>query len=258
MRRAARRRGVAAVTQHERGRTLAGQPLLNRAAIVAAGPVANFILALAIFTGLFMAFGRSEHVARIGFVEPGSPAAQAGFEAGDLVTAINGQPITVPGAAAGGDSQHRPDDDLRRRPRRRDVTLTRRPQSCWSIRARSASAGSDISASAPSRDPADVTSRRCAPTTCVVWAREQVGFIVAATVAYVAGLFAGRESVDQVSGPIGDLADRRRNGEGQPVGVAQPGGAVFGLGRADESAAGAAARRRPSVFFAFEALRGRP
>src|ERR1700722_19755899 len=53
----------------ERGRSLAGQPVLQRALIVAAGPVANFILALVLFTALFIAFRRSEHAARIGAVE---------------------------------------------------------------------------------------------------------------------------------------------------------------------------------------------
>ena len=77
----------------DRSLTLAGQPLRNRAAIVLAGPVANFILAFVIFTGMFMAFGRIEHVARIGRVEAGSPAAAAGFQAGDLVKSINGNPI---------------------------------------------------------------------------------------------------------------------------------------------------------------------
>ena len=48
----------------DRSLTLAGQPLRNRAAIVAAGPVANFLLAFVIFTGMFMAFGRVEHMAR--------------------------------------------------------------------------------------------------------------------------------------------------------------------------------------------------
>ena len=77
----------------DRSLTLAGQPLRNRAAIVLAGPVANFILAFVIFTGMFMAFGRVEHTARIGRVEAGSPAAAAGFQAGDLVKSINGNPI---------------------------------------------------------------------------------------------------------------------------------------------------------------------
>ena len=77
----------------DRSLTLAGQPLRNRAAIVVAGPVANFILAFVIFTGMFMAFGRVEHVPRIGRVEAGSPAAAAGFQAGDVIKSINGNPI---------------------------------------------------------------------------------------------------------------------------------------------------------------------
>src|SRR6516162_372857 len=73
--------------------TLAGQPLRNRAAIVLAGPVGNFILAFVIFSGMFMAFGRVEHMARIGRIEAGSPAAAAGFQAGDVIKSINGNPI---------------------------------------------------------------------------------------------------------------------------------------------------------------------
>src|SRR5271155_5595263 len=77
----------------DRSLTLAGQSLRNRAAIVLAGPVANFILAFVIFTGMFMAFGRVEHAARIGRVEAGSPAAAAGFQTNDVVKSINGNSI---------------------------------------------------------------------------------------------------------------------------------------------------------------------
>ncbi len=74
-------------------RTLAAQPVLNRAAIVLAGPVANFLLAFVIFTAMFMAYGKVEHMARIGRVEPMSPAAAAGFQPGDLVKSVDGDPI---------------------------------------------------------------------------------------------------------------------------------------------------------------------
>ena len=77
----------------DRRLTLAAQPLPNRAAIVLAGPAANFLLAFVIFTGMFLAFGRVEHMARIGRVEPNSPAAAAGFQPGDLVKSIDGDPI---------------------------------------------------------------------------------------------------------------------------------------------------------------------
>src|ERR1700685_2109570 len=76
---------AAQLSPAERRRTLAGQPLRNRAAIVAAGPIANFILAFVVFTALFMAFGRSELSPRIGYVEPNSPAALAGFAVGGVV-----------------------------------------------------------------------------------------------------------------------------------------------------------------------------
>src|SRR5579862_3768054 len=45
---------LAAIDPVDRDRTLAAQPVYKRAAIVAAGPAANFILAMVLFTGLFM------------------------------------------------------------------------------------------------------------------------------------------------------------------------------------------------------------
>ena len=87
--------GVAAMAAEDRALTLAGQPVAKRAAIVAAGPIANFVLALAIFAALFMVFGRAEQTPRIGAVEAGSPAAAAGFQVGDLVKAVNGRPIAT-------------------------------------------------------------------------------------------------------------------------------------------------------------------
>ena len=54
-----------------------------------------------------------------------------------------------------------------------------------------------------STDPKDVAFQRCSAPTCALWGAEQVWFIFHATNSYVVGLFAGRESADQVSGVIG-------------------------------------------------------
>jgi len=59
----------------------------------AAGPIANFILAIVIFTGLFTFFGKPSTTARVDKVEAGSAAAAAGFQMGDVVTAIDGTKI---------------------------------------------------------------------------------------------------------------------------------------------------------------------
>jgi len=62
-----------------------------RAAIVAAGPIANFLLAILLFWGLFMA---GVPVAKPVLGEPPaeSAAAQAGIRAGETVVAVNGEP----------------------------------------------------------------------------------------------------------------------------------------------------------------------
>ena len=64
-----------------------------RAAIVAAGPIANFILAIVIFTCLFTFFGKPSTTARVDKIEANSAAARAGFQVGDIVTAIDGKTI---------------------------------------------------------------------------------------------------------------------------------------------------------------------
>lgn len=70
------------------------KPIWQRAFITAAGPIANFVLAVSIFAALAMAFGSQPYQAAIvGAVEEGSPASEAGFQPGDEVLAINGNRI---------------------------------------------------------------------------------------------------------------------------------------------------------------------
>lgn len=63
-----------------------------RAAIVAAGPIANFLLAIVLFWALFMT-GVPALKAILGAPPAGTPAAQAGIHAGDRLSAINGEAV---------------------------------------------------------------------------------------------------------------------------------------------------------------------
>lgn len=69
------------------------KPLYQRAMIVAAGPFANFVLAIAIMTAFLVAYGTFVAAPIVSKVVPGSPAAQAGFHAGDTILAVNGVAI---------------------------------------------------------------------------------------------------------------------------------------------------------------------
>ena len=77
-----------------RGDTLFFKPLWQRAIVVAAGPVANFILAILIFASLYTVFGQRVTDPMVGTVVAESAAERAGMQAGDLVTAIDGSAVT--------------------------------------------------------------------------------------------------------------------------------------------------------------------
>ncbi len=84
---------LSAMTAEERAGSFHHKKVGPRAAIVAAGPIANFLLAIVIFTCLFTFFGKPSTTARVDKVEAGSAADKAGFQAGDIVTSIDGKAI---------------------------------------------------------------------------------------------------------------------------------------------------------------------
>jgi len=85
---------VDGMSPEERSQSLLMKPVYQRALISAAGPFANFILAIVIYMALFMSFGRVEIPPVIGSVTHGGAAEAAGIKAGDIVRSINGTAIT--------------------------------------------------------------------------------------------------------------------------------------------------------------------
>lgn len=88
------------VTEEERaarlaGRTFYGKAVWARAVVVAAGPVANFVLAMVLLTVLYSAAGRPVVLPVVGEVVAGSAAQVAGIQSGDRITAIDGKKITA-------------------------------------------------------------------------------------------------------------------------------------------------------------------
>jgi regulator of sigma E protease len=81
------------MTAEERKVCFHFKPVWRRAAIVAAGPVANFVLAVIIFAVLFMTLGRVFVEPRITSVAENTPAAEVGFMPGDLIKSVNGRRI---------------------------------------------------------------------------------------------------------------------------------------------------------------------
>ncbi|MCR6501963.1 RIP metalloprotease RseP [Shinella sp. CPCC 101442] len=86
---------LAALPEAERKRTFLGAALWKRAITVAAGPIANFILAIAIFAVMFSIYGRQVADPIVAEVRPGSAAEAAGVRPGDLLVALDGNPVVT-------------------------------------------------------------------------------------------------------------------------------------------------------------------
>ncbi|MCI4680440.1 RIP metalloprotease [Rhodoblastus acidophilus] len=188
--------------EEERKVSFFAQKVWKRAAVVAAGPFANFVLAILIFTGLFYFQGREVLIPRIAGVVAGSPAAAAGFQKGDLVLSIGGQPIRSFAdmqriVSASGDvrlqfvvQRDGKQVQLEATPAEKDVVT---PFGT----ARSGMLG--VSAGGAAEDWRKETYN--VPRAAVEAARE-TWFVIDRTAAYLGGVVIGRESPKQLSGPI--------------------------------------------------------
>lgn len=180
------------------------KPIWQRALIVAAGPAANFLLAMVLFTLLFSAVGEQVVAPRVAAAVPGSPAAEAGFRPRDLIVAVNGRPIAdrqdvtrIVVMSAG--------DPIRFTVDRggRQLVLTATPERQLvedeiAGRVRIARVGLDMQ---PLRE--DFSFRRLNPVEAFGKGIETIGTTVATTATYIGRIFAGKESGDLLNGPIG-------------------------------------------------------
>lgn len=118
--------GSVARAAHENDNFQAKRPL-QRLAIVVAGPIMNFIVAIVLLVVSYSVLGIPAPTTTVGQVSPGKPAALAGLRAGDRITAVDGQPVTD-GAVLVSDIQKSLGKPLRlaysRGSEAREVTLT--------------------------------------------------------------------------------------------------------------------------------------
>ena len=195
--------GARAMTSEEKSVSFAHKSLRARAAVVAAGPVANFILAFVIFMSIFMLAGRPVVEARIAEVNQGSPAAAAGFLPGDVVLGVEGRRVesfsdfqriistsggrTLTVQVARGDEK---------------VQLVATPKNVeigdgFGGKMQVGQLGLKRLIAAE-----DVTIVRYGPIDATVMSVKEIWFIISRTLTYFGGLIAGQESIDQLSGPI--------------------------------------------------------
>jgi len=191
-----------AMSPSERSESFVYQKLLNRAAIVAAGPIANFLLAIVIFAGIFTLYGKSSTSPRVDGVQADSAAAAAGFMPGDVVLSIDGHKVAtfadmqrIISISAGQTLEIVVDRGGVQKTLKATPALKEIKDNFGNLHR------IGVLGISRSMAGADHQLQRVDPLTGISLGIEESWFIIDRTLAYIGGVVVGRESADQVGGP---------------------------------------------------------
>ncbi|MBM3528682.1 MAG: RIP metalloprotease RseP [Alphaproteobacteria bacterium] len=194
---------VSSLSSSEQRESFHHQPVGRRSAIVAAGPIANFILAIVIFAAIFTLYGKQTTAARIDQVQAGSPAAAAGLQPGDIVLAIDGRKIEsfsemqrIVSGASGRTLEFRVDRGGA------PMTVMATP----SLRQGKDGFGNSychaVLGVSRSMAAGDVKTMSIDPLSAVWLGTLETWFVIERTFSYLSGVIVGKECADQLGGPI--------------------------------------------------------
>ncbi len=198
------REQIEGMDEEARRNTFAFKPLYQRALIVFAGPLANFILAIAIFAVVFMFVGRQIIPSVVDQVKPDSAAAHAGLLPGDVIATVNGSHIdgfselqSIVAMSAG--------ESLTLGVERggKTITLHATPQLLETKDRFGDSHRIGMLGIVNRIDPKEVRMVRYGPFQAVGEATAQTWFVVDTTMTYLWRMVSGREDASQLSGPVG-------------------------------------------------------
>lgn len=187
----------------DRKRSFIHKRVGQRAAIVAAGPIANFILAIVIFSITFMLIGRAVTDPIVAEVQAGGAAEAAGIQAGDVIKSINGNEIEafsdVPRIVAPNPGRELIFVVIRDG---REVTIPLTPK----LEERTDRFGNKQAMGfvgiVNETANANFRIQKLGPFAAIGEAVAETWFIIARTLAYLWDIVTGFQSADQLGGPI--------------------------------------------------------
>jgi regulator of sigma E protease len=186
------------------------QSLVTRSLVVSAGPITNFIFAILAFATVALIAGRDVTnpdalPARLASVAPNSAGAEAGLQPGDIIRRTNGQEIENFSALRGiitASAETPLAFEVERGDQTLQITATpRRAPSSTPQGPRQGQGMLGVSGPAPLRSERVIEPYN--PIEALQVGASNTWLIVAQTGSYIGAVFAGRESGDQIAGPIG-------------------------------------------------------
>ena len=189
--------------KEDREKLFVVKPLYQRSLIVAAGPFANFLLAIVIFAFIYMFAGKDFTPAQIQDVQPKSPAYEAGIKSGDLIQSINNREVkSIMEVSTFINASSSKTIDIKVLRNGTELTLKVEPKF---IQGKD-SLGNQINKKiigikiAPLNE--EINRQRLGPAKALFYAVKETWFVIDASWEFIISMFKGTGDTSQLGGPI--------------------------------------------------------
>ena len=190
-------------SEEDQNKLFVTKPVYQRSLVVAAGPLANFILAILIFTFIYMFAGKDFTPAQIQEVKKDSPAYVSGIKSGDVILSINNNKVTSILEVSNYINTSTSDNiDVKVLRNNEEIILLVTPK----ITAGEDSLGNKVNKKiigikiAPLNN--EFNRERLGPATAFFYAIKETWFVIQASLDFVISMFKGKGDTTQLGGPI--------------------------------------------------------
>ena len=189
--------------EEDRKKLFVVKPLYQRSLIVAAGPFANFLLAIVIFAFIYMFAGKDFTPAQIQEVQSESPAYVAGIKSGDVIKSINNREVkSIMEVSTFINASSAETIDIQVLRNGNEITFKVKPKFIEG----EDSLGNQINKKiigikiAPLKE--EINRQRLGPATALFYAIKETWFVIEASWGFVISMFKGTGDTSQLGGPI--------------------------------------------------------
>ena len=179
------------------------KPLYQRSIIVAAGPFANFLLAILIFAFIYMFSGKDFTPAQIKEVQLETPASDVGIKSGDIIKSINGKEVkSIMEVSTFINSSTTETIDIIILRNNNEMTFLVKPKKILGEDTLGNKANKKIIGIkvAPLND--EINKKRLGPATALFYAVKETWFVIDASWGLIISMFKGTGDTTQLGGPI--------------------------------------------------------
>ena len=190
-------------SKQDQQRLFITKPLYQRALIVAAGPFANFILAIVIFSLIYMFVGKDFTPAKIDEVAVESPAEKSGLKKNDIIVSIDKNKVeSILEVSTYINTAFSDQINIKVLRNQKEITVITEPTI---VEAKDAF-GNSIKKKIIGIKIAPINNQfnkeKLGPTKAIYYSIKETWFVSKTTIKFIGSLFKGKGDVSQLGGPI--------------------------------------------------------